>query len=399
MTRVTRRHPCRSEACYASVCEGGPGGRAGPAIGKNAAGSSGGGGPCRTKSRRPPTIATRTAEQEGSDRAIPRQPGAGNLGSPSPGTRLSRDPTRGHTAGGPSRRIRNGSAELPPLPPLPARFPHSRGFVRARRRGPGIPQGVADGAPDAAGAGCCGPRGCAGNGHNLPLLLLGLLSVAVFATLVSVPAPTRPALPPPATLAHPTVSPGSVGGLVPQVTLHSGRAQASSRDLRPGSAGAAAAALVHRCRQPRHGEPDRCPGRGIPAGHVLDSRARGRRFRGSPGRDRAPARRGHRLSKTAGACWRRPTARDRTRCCSPSPATAGSSSRPCRSIRATGSNRCSMPSARSSPPEGPGLRPAAQHAFRAGQTGPMTPRRLAPLALAGTRAGGTGTARRRMRGG
>ena len=69
--------------------------------------------------------------------------------------------------------------------------------------------------------------------HNLPLLLLGLLSVAVFATLVSVPAPTRPPLPPPATLANPRAPPGSVGGLVPQVTLYGGRAQAPSRDLRP----------------------------------------------------------------------------------------------------------------------------------------------------------------------
>lgn len=184
----------------------------------------------------PPRDDRDPAEPEGPDRASPANPTPGNLGNPAshgdPANPV--DPTpAGGTPGGPSRRIRNGSAELPPLPPLPAGFLIPEDLseldeeVRAYRK-------EWRAAHPAGWRRVLWPAWLRRQGHNLPLLLLALLSVAVFATLVSVPAPTRPALPAPVTLAHPSASPGSVGGLLPQVTLHSGRAQVSSRDLRPG---------------------------------------------------------------------------------------------------------------------------------------------------------------------
>ena len=163
--------------------------------------------------------------------AAPGSPG-GPAGRGNAATPVDPTPTGGST-GGPPRRIRNGSAELPPLPPLPPGFVVPDDLselddeVRAYRKEWRT-------AHPARWRRVLWPVWLRRQGHNLPLLLLALLSVAVFATLVSVPAPTRPALPPPAALAHPTASPGTVGGLLPQATLFSGRTQVSSRDLRPG---------------------------------------------------------------------------------------------------------------------------------------------------------------------
>ncbi|MGZ4663906.1 MAG: hypothetical protein ACXV5Q_02335 [Frankiaceae bacterium] len=166
----------------------------------------------------PPDDRDPTAEQEGSDRPTPVNPA--HPVHPYPA---------GGTPGGPSRRIRNGSAELPPLPPgwvIPDDLSELDDEVHAYRKEWRT-------AHPTRWRRLLWPPWLRRQRHNLPLLLLGLLSVAVFATLVSVPAPTRQPLPPPAALAHPKVSPGSVGGLVPQVTLYSGPAQTTSRDLRP----------------------------------------------------------------------------------------------------------------------------------------------------------------------
>ena len=169
----------------------------------------------------PPDDRDPTAEQEGSDRPTPVNPA--HPVQPFPA---------GGTPGGPSRRIRNGSAELPPLPPLPPGLVIPDDLselddeVRAYRNEWRL-------AHPTRWRRLLWPPGLRRQRHNLPLLVLGLLSIAVFAALVSVPAPTRPPLPPPAALAHPKVPIGSVGGLVPQVTLYGGQVQISSRDLRP----------------------------------------------------------------------------------------------------------------------------------------------------------------------